>query len=237
MEPGATEAGADCRRLAERGHVRDNRGWLAGTEARTLGWLARRMPPAVNSDHLSALGLAGLVAAAAAFAGGGTHPGALPLVIVALAVNWFGDSLDGTLARVRHTERPNYGYYLDHVLDILGVSILVGGIVRGGFMSPLVAMSLLCAYVAVMAETFLATYARGAFRMSFLGFGPTELRVVLSVGAIALLRTPEVSPFGMGPFALFDVGGLVGAVGLATAFLVSSVRNGRALYRAEPLRQ
>jgi phosphatidylglycerophosphate synthase len=235
MESGVACIDTTRHRPAERGHVRDNQGWLAGAEKRTLMWLAHRMPRAVNSDHLSALGLLGMLAAGAAFAAGGTYPAALPLVIVALAVNWFGDSLDGTLARVRNMQRPNYGYYLDHVLDIIGVSLLFTGIAAGGFMTPLVAASLLCAYVAVMAETFLATYARGAFRMSFLGFGPTELRVVLSAGAIALLRTREAAPLGLGPFLLFDIGGVAATAGLLIAFFASSVRNARALYRAEPL--
>ena len=235
MESAVTSIGATGQRFAERGHVRDNRGWLAGVEKRTLVWLAHRMPRAVNSDHLSALGLAGMAAAGLAFAVGGRHSAVLPVVIVALAINWFGDSLDGTLARVRNAQRPNYGYYLDHVLDIVGVTMLLAGIAAGGFMTPVVAAALLCAYVAVMAETFLATYSRGAFRMSFLGFGPTELRVVLSIGVLALLRTREVMLFGHGPFLLFDVGGVVATIGLATTFLIAAARNGRALYRAEPV--
>lgn len=236
MEPGITAIDASHGRLSERGHVRDNRGWLARTEARALSWLAHRMPRAINSDHLSALGLAGMAGAGIAFAVGGTHRGALPWVIVGLAVNWFGDSLDGTLARVRHAQRPNYGYYLDHVLDIVGITMLLTGIGAGGFMTPVIAAALLCAYVAAMAETFLATYSCGTFRMAFLGVGPTELRVVLAVGVLALMRSRVATLPGYGPVLLFDVGGLAASVGLAVTFLVSAVQNGRALYRAEPLR-
>ena len=228
------ESGAN-RQAKERGHVRENRGWLAGAEARTLVWLAHRAPRAVNSDHLSALGFAGMALAAASFAAGATHPAWLPLAILGLAVNWLGDSLDGTLARVRQAQRPNYGYYLDHVLDVAGIALLLAGLGAGGLMSPVVAVSLLAAYVAVMAEAFLATYSLGIFRMAFLRFGPTELRIVLSIGALAAMRSPAVLIAGHGPWLLFDVGGLVGAAALGLAFVVSALRNARTLYRAEPL--
>jgi phosphatidylglycerophosphate synthase len=155
-------------------------------------------------------------------------------VVVALAVNWFGDSLDGTVARVRNQQRPRYGYYVDHALDILGTTFLFGGMAFGGLMTPVVAMALLAVYFAVMAEVFLATHVRGVFRMSFMGFGPTELRVVLGVGALALMGDPQVVVGGLGPYQLFDVGGVVGIVGLALTFLVSALRTGRALYREEP---
>jgi len=219
------------------GHTRDNRGVLAGIEKQTLVWIAHRLPRWMNSDHLSAIGLLGMVGVGGAFAAGGTYKWALPLVVVALAVNWFGDSLDGTLARVRNQQRPRYGYYVDHALDIFGTSVMFGGMAIGGSMSPVVAMALLAVYFAVMAEVFLATNARGVFRMSFVGFGPTELRVVLALGALALMRDPAITIAGAGPFQLFDVGGVVAIGGLTVAFVSSAVSNGRALYTEEPLPQ
>ena len=108
-------------------HSRLNTGVLADIEKRTLIWIAERLPRWVNSDHLSAVGVFGMVAVGAAFAAGGTYAWALPLVVVALAVNWFGDSLDGTLARVRKQQRPRYGYYVDHVLDIVGTASCLRG--------------------------------------------------------------------------------------------------------------
>jgi archaetidylinositol phosphate synthase len=216
-------------------HTRINTGLLAGVEKRSLVWLAHRLPSWIHSDHLSAIGLVGMVAVGAAFAAGGSHVWALPLVSVALAVNWFGDSLDGTLARVRNQQRPRYGYYVDHVLDVLGTAFLFAGLMLGDHITPMVAMMLLAAYFAVMAEVFLATAARGAFRMSFVGFGPTELRLVLAAGAFALMRDPHVAIPGVGTFQLFDVGGVVATGGLVVAFLVSSLGNGRALYAEEPI--
>jgi len=216
-------------------HTRRNAGLLADLEKQTLIGIAHRLPRWVNSDHLTGLGLVGMVAAGAAFAAGGTHTWALPLVVIALALNWFGDSLDGTLARVRQQQRPRYGYYVDHVLDILGTAVLFGGLIWGSHISPIVATMLLAAYYGVMAEVFLATASRGEFRMSFMGMGPTELRLVLAAGALALMRDPQVTIAGLGRFGLFDVGGVVATAGLVTAFVVSGLRNGRALYREEPL--
>src|SRR5207253_492733 len=104
-------------------------------------------------------------------------------VIVSLALNWFGDSLDGTVARVRGQQRPRYGYYVDHLLDLAGTAFLMLGLACSSLMSPIVAALLLAAYLLVAAETYLATHVRGVFKMSFLGFGPTELRIVIAVGA------------------------------------------------------
>ena len=139
------------------------------------------------------------------------------VVVAALAVNWFGDSLDGTLARVRGVERPRYGFYVDHVLDIVGITFLLTGLACSGFMTPVIALSLLVAYLLVSGEVFLATAVHGVFRMSFAGVGPTELRILLSVGAIALRGDPHVNFGALGRAQLFDVGGVVAIAGLLVA--------------------
>jgi phosphatidylglycerophosphate synthase len=155
--------------------------------------------------------------------------------VVSLAVNWFGDSLDGTLARVRRQERPRFGYYVDHVIDLAGTALLMIGVAGSGLMNPLLALAVLVGYVLVSAESYLATHAAGVFRMSFLGFGPTELRLVLAIGAVKCARSPFVDLFGGPTVRLFDVGGVITIVGLAIAFATAAVRNTRALHRAEPL--
>jgi archaetidylinositol phosphate synthase len=218
-------------------HIRLNTGLLAAVEKRTLIWIAHRLPRQVNSDHLTLLALVAMAGAGASFWAARYWPPALVLVVVCLAINWFGDSLDGTLARVRRHERPRYGFYVDHVLDIAGASLLFGGMALSAFMSPAVALTLLAAYLLVSAEVFLATGVNGTFRMSFLSIGPTELRILLSVGALMLLFRPVVSPFGLGRLLLFDVGGVVAIIGLAVTFITSTVQTTVALYRAEPLRK
>jgi len=214
-------------------HVREHRSILAASEKRLLIFIAERLPGAINSDHLTTLALAAMGMAGAAFVAARWDPRALWLVVIALALNWFGDSLDGTLARVRRAERPRYGFYVDHVLDIAGTTLLFGGLACSPFMTPAIALALLIAYLLVAGEVFLATAVHGVFRMSVGGIGPTELRIILAAGAIALLRDPHVS---IGPLTvrLFDVGGAVAAAGLLAAFAVAVVKNTRALAVAEP---
>ena len=216
-------------------HTRVNTGVLAGREKQALIWIAQRLPRWVNSDHLTLLALVAMAGAGASFWAARSWPPALVLVVVSLAVNWFGDSLDGTLARVRKHERPRYGFYVDHVLDIAGASLLFGGMSLSGFMSPVVGLAVIAVYLLVSAEVFLATAVHGKFRMSFLSVGPTELRIILSIGALTLFSHPIVRPFGYGPFLLFDVGGVVAVLGMLSAFATSVIRTTMALYRAEPL--
>ena len=216
-------------------HIRINTGVLAAIEKRTLIWIAERLPRQVNSDHLTLLALTSMAAAGAAFWAARYWLPALTIVIVALALNWFGDSLDGTLARVRKQERPRYGFYVDHILDILGITLLVGGLMFSSFINPIVGLVFLVAYLLVAAEVFLATAVHGEFRMSFLNVGPTELRILLAIGTVTLAVRPTVSLFGFGEFRLFDVGFSMGALGLGLALLTSAVRTIVALYRAEPL--
>jgi phosphatidylglycerophosphate synthase len=215
-------------------HIRENTGLLAGVERQILIWLATRLPRRVNSDHLSALGLSAMLGSGLSFAAFVLTPWAAWGVVLSLALNWFGDSLDGTLARVRGHQRPRYGYYVDHILDLAGATFLMAGLAFSGLMSPLTAAALLAAYLLVSAETYLATHARGLFRMSVLGFGPTELRILVAVGALKAAYDPMVSlgPFGL--MRLFDVGGIIAAASLVVVFAVSAARNTKALYAAEP---
>ena len=215
-------------------HVRQNTSVLAAAEKRALIWMAERLPRAINSDHLSALGLAAMAGAGVSFWLAATSPvlGAT-LVVLFLALNWFGDSLDGTVARVRNRQRPRYGYYLDHVIDLTGTALLFGGLSASGYMSPLVAVLVVAAYYLVSAETFLATHSRGVFKMAFIGVGPTELRILLAAGALALVEHAWITPFGIAPMRLWDLGGIIGAAGMIGAFVVSSARNTRVLYLEE----
>jgi phosphatidylglycerophosphate synthase len=208
---------------------------LADAEKRCLVWMATRMPRAVNSDHLTVLaGVAMLGVGLCYWAGSAASPWPLLGAIALLAVNWFGDSLDGTLARVRHHERPRYGFYVDHVLDALGMLFLMGGLMLGGHMSAAVAAGFMLAYYLLTIEIALATHAVGTFRISYWKFGPTELRILLAVGTARLLVGDSVT-IGGETFLLFDVGGVVAIAGLVGTFLASAVSNARRLYIAEPL--
>lgn len=211
--------------------VRVHRALTAEAEKRLLIWIARRLPPAVHSDHLTGVGFLALVGVGASFWIGGT---ALLLVIPLLALNWFGDSLDGTVARVRRRERPRYGYYVDHVLDAAGFVVLFGGLALGGHMTPIIAVGFLAAYFLVVVEVALATHARGTFRLSAWGVGPTELRVLLALGTLQLMRADAFVAFGH-RWLLFDVGGAVGIAGLLLTFVRAAIANGVALFNEERL--
>src|SRR5262245_42041795 len=217
-------------------HVREHRSVLAAAEKRLLIRIASHLPPSIHSDHLTVLALAGMALAGLGFWLARWDTNWLFVVVGALAINWFGDSLDGTLARLRHVERPRYGFYVDHVLDIVGITFLLTGLACSGFMTPVIALSLLVAYLLVSGEVFLATAVRGVFRMSFAGMGPTELRIVLAIGAIALRGNPHVSFGALGMAPLFDVGGVVAIAGLLVALGWAIVQNTSELARLEPRR-
>jgi len=207
---------------------------LAAAEKKVLVWLARRMPAWVNSDHLTLLGFIAMFVAGLSYWAASVDRRALIAVIVALAVNWFGDSLDGTLARVRNRLRPRYGFYVDHITDAIGTFFLMGGLALSSYMSAYIALGLLIAYLLLSIEVYLTTYTIGAFHLSFWSFGPTELRLLLCIGNIALFYRPMVTLFGR-RILLFDVGGSIGIAGMAMMLIWASIRHAKQLYNAERL--
>ena len=203
---------------------------LAAGEKRALVWMAERMPSWVNSDHLTAIGFAGQIGTGACYALAGRDRRMLLAAIVCLAVNWFGDSLDGTLARVRNQQRPRYGFYVDHMIDSIGATAMMGGLALSGYMHPVIAIGLLIAFLLLSIQSYLATYTIKEFHLSMWHFGPTELRILLAVGNLALFRWAWVIH---GRFRLFDIGGAIGLVGMTMMLVVSTLKNTLRLYREE----
>src|SRR5437899_668730 len=195
--------------------------FLAELEKRILIWLAERAPSQINSDHLTALGLLGQLLAGGFYALSRWNKYYLLAVIVCLAVNWLGDSLDGTLARVRRQQRPRYGFYVDHMVDSFGAVALMGGLALSGYMHPGIAIGLLVAFLVLSIQSYLATYTLGEFHLSFWKFGPTELRILLALGNIALLFRPMVLG---GRYRLFDVGGAIGLTGMSLMLVLLASR-------------
>lgn len=213
---------------------REMGGILTSIERRCLLWLASRVPSWINADHLTVAALVSMMMVGVSYSLAQGHRLALLLAIGWLAIHWLCDSLDGTVARVRQQQRPRYGFYVDHVVDCFGVLFLVSGLAVSGYMSPLIAMGVLIAYFLLSIEVYLATYCLTVFRMSFWGIGPTELRVLLAIGTLALWSDPKVSVMGH-RMPLFDIGGLVAIASMMVTVVVSVARNTGALYRAEPL--
>ncbi|HVY92017.1 MAG TPA: CDP-alcohol phosphatidyltransferase family protein [Bryobacteraceae bacterium] len=216
--------------------ARSHTSLLAAAEKRALIAIAKRLPLWINSDHLTAGGFLALLAAGVSYGLARQHPAGLLFVIPLLVVNWFGDSLDGTLARVRDCQRPRYGFYVDHILDAVGMSVLMGGMTLSGYISPIVSAVFLIAYLLLSIEIYLATYALGVFHLSYWSFGPTELRILLVIGNLFAFRRPDAVIFGHS-FLLFDVGFSIGACALAVILLQASFRHTRELYLQEPMRK
>ncbi len=193
------------------------------------------MPPWVNSDHLTGLGLVSLAGAGLSYWYSRENKIGLAMVIVFLIANWFGDSLDGTLARVRNRQRPRYGFYVDHVVDMFGTFFLLFGLGLSGYMSLPVAMALIVVYYALSIEVYLTTYTIGTFHLSFWKFSPTELRILLCIGNLVLLAGQTHGRIGDRVFLLFDVGGAIGVVGMVVMLLWAVYRHTIHLYNEERL--
>jgi phosphatidylglycerophosphate synthase len=207
--------------------------FLSRIEKQTLVFLAERLPKWIHSDHLTALGLAGQIMVGVSYALSSGNRIWLIVGVGFLAVNWFGDSLDGTLAGIRQQQRPRYGFYVDHMLDSVGSVSLMGGLALSGYMRPYLAIGLLVGFLLLSIQSYLATYTLGAFRLSFWNFGPTELRILLVIGNLALLRWPKVLHAG---YSLFNIGGMVGLIGMTAMLIFFTSRNTWRLYHEELLK-
>ena len=213
---------------------RINEALTASIERRILRWMAERAPRWVTSDRLTALGLTAQIGAGLSYAWSRYERRALLAAIVCIALNWLGDSLDGTLARVRRQQRPRYGFYVDHVLDIFGSAALMCGLGCSGVLHWQTAMAMLVAFLLLSGESYLATYTLSRFELSQGIFGPTEVRILLIAGNLALLRSPYATVFGH-RLLLFDVGGAITAAGMLAMAVAVTVRHTAELYRQEPL--
>jgi phosphatidylglycerophosphate synthase len=213
---------------------RMNQSLTAAIEKRALQWMAERAPGWVSSDQLTLLGLGAQVGAGVCYALSRYNRYALLLVILCIVLNWFGDSMDGTLARVRRQQRPRYGFYVDHMVDIFGSVALMGGLGFSGLLHWQTAIAMLIAFLLLSSESYLATYTLSCFELSQGIFGPTEIRILLIVGNLALLRSPYATLFGRRVF-LFDLGGAIAAAGMLAMAIAVTVRHTAELYRQEPL--
>ena len=206
----------------------------ASIEKRVLRWMAERAPQWVTSDQLTTLGLGAQIAAGLFYALSRYNRFALLAVILCLALNWFGDSMDGTLARVRGQQRPRYGFYVDHMVDMFGSVALMCGLGFSGFLHWQVAIAMLISFLLLSGESCLAAYTLSRLQLSQGIFGPTEIRILLIIGNLALLRSPYSTLFGH-RMLLFDLGGAIAAVCMFAQAILLTARHTAQLYREEPL--
>jgi archaetidylinositol phosphate synthase len=204
---------------------------LARPEGRALEWIARRLPAGVMPDHLTALGVLAAAGIAAAYALSNGDPVWLWAASGLLVVHWLGDSLDGTLARVRRTERPKYGYYLDHLVDAIATALIGIGLGLSPYMLLVTGLVLVIAYLVLSINTYLETNTLGVFSLGYGRLGPTEARVGLVVinTLLALGVAPVISGFSVLDLVVLGAAGL-----MLLALLVRAARNLRELARREP---
>lgn len=232
---GRVEPGHDERHTEFVNAPRIHTALTAGVEKRLLTWMAERTPHAINPDHLTALGFVAQLLAGAAYGLASEEPRALWLVNVFLLLNWLGDSLDGTLARVRRQQRPRYGFYVDHMADTFGALALMAGLAGSGYLHWPIAAGLLAGYYVLSIESYLATYTIGRFHLSHGLFGPTEIRILLVAGNIAACFDPYANLAGR-RLLLFDVGGVVALAAMAVMALAAALHHTATLYSEETLR-
>jgi archaetidylinositol phosphate synthase len=207
----------------------------SGVERKALVWMANRMPLWVTSDQLTLLGFAAMFLAGCSYLLARWHPIGLLLATVCLVVNWFGDSLDGTLARVRNRQRPRYGFYVDHIVDSFGALFLMTGLGLSGYVDWRLAMGMLIAFLLLSIETYLASYALGIFRLSFAKFGPTEIRILLALGNFVLWFRPNTRAPAES-WRLLDFSGVIAITVMGLIAVVAAVRHTAELYAQESLK-
>lgn len=211
---------------------------LAGFESRVLPALAKALPRWVVPDHLTALGLFAATVVGASYVLSNRSPAWLWVASGGLVLQWYGDSLDGTLARVRKIERPRYGYYLDHITDAYSTFVIGVGLGLSPYLLLSIALAIVILYLILSINVYLETYVFGEFRLGYAVLGPTEARVALILAnTFAIL----VGPLGFRVLGqsvtLFDVLGAVGVLAMIVLLLVRISGNLRSLGRLEPPRR
>ena len=207
----------------------------AGLERRLLNWICQRLPLWWTPDRLTALGFFGAVLIAVGYAASNWGRDWLWLSVFGYCLNWFGDSLDGSVARYRKIERPNYGYFIDHSLDALANTIFIIGMGLSPYMRMDTALFGLAGYLLLSIHTFISTKVFGVMNLTYLGGGPTEVRMMLIVLTIFMyLVGPEASihwPVAGQLFSPFDIFAVVLGTILVGIFVFHTTRWGRELFR------
>lgn len=213
---------------------------LNAAEKKLLVSLANRLPGWVTSDMLTFLGVAGAVICAVGFVLGNFNVNYLWISSLGLFINWFGDSLDGTVARVRKAQRPVYGFFIDHTLDAVTICIMC----IGAGLSPMfrfgVVMLVLAGYLVLSIYTYIGAILKGEFRLTYSSFGPTEFRLVVIVLNTLYMYTSladdRYSFYGY-EFGVFDVLAFAIALFLFIAYFVQFMKDKKILAKQDPLKK
>lgn len=219
---------------------------LNGAEKKALVWLAKRQPNWATSNMLTFIGTMGAILCAVGFGLANYNLQWMWLSVAGLAINWYGDSLDGSMARVRHTQRPVYGFFIDHNVDIFTIIVMCVGAGLSPIVRMDVALLVLVAYLAISAHTYIGTILKNEFKLTYGKLGPTEFRVIAAICIIFLIYFPwagynvTVSCFSNGleslngVYTIFDWCALgLGAI-IFILLISSQIRDEKALSKIDP---
>ena len=223
--------------MEKKNHIRINNTILGPLERPALNWLAEHLPAWVTPDHLTGLGLFASFLIFISYCATNININFLWLASFGFLLNWFGDSLDGTLARKRKIERPLYGFFIDHIIDAISTLLIFLGLGFSPFLNMELALIALIGYLLLSIYTYLSTYTNNVFQISFGGLGPTEIRVLaimLNV-AIYFYRDP-LDKFNIGnilSLTFLDIAVVVVALILYSMFLIISIKSAGSLRKIE----
>lgn len=212
---------------------------LNRAEKVALIWLAQRQPRWVTSDFLTYLGVGGALVYAIGCILASQNIMWLWLASFGMVINWYGDSLDGTLARVRNLQRPVYGFFIDHSLDALTICIMC----IGAGLSPMfrldIALFVLAGYLVLSVYTYITTILKGEFRLTYSSFGPTEFRLVIILINTLYMYTSwseiEFNFYGQ-HLGVYDVVGFAIGIFLFVAYFIQFSKDRKVLAEQDPIK-
>ncbi len=216
---------------------------LNGVERKALVWLAERQPKWVVSDTLTAVGTLGAIMIGAGYVLSDVSIDFLWLSCLGFIVNWYGDSLDGTLARVRKTQRPIYGYYLDHTVDCINEAFMFVGLGLSGLMRLDLALMIFVVYLFLTVNVSVNAHLKSEFRLTYVKLGPTEFRVIAVILTSLFIFIKPLREFSSS-FCLFgkelelralDIAGLVILALLVVIYLVTIINDAKGYSKMDPM--
>lgn len=231
--------------MAKEQSVRVQTSFLNAAEKKALVWLAERQPKWMTSDMLTFIGFLGAVIIAVGYGLSSKSLAFLWLSTAGWIINWYGDSLDGTLARVRNQQRPVYGFFIDHTVDCIDEAIMIIGLGLSPFMQFDIAILCLVAYLLISIYVYISAHLKGEFKLTYGKMGPTELRVILIIVNTLLFFIPwfretYVSLNALGNLYVFSIIDLIGIfifAGILIAYFGSLIKDGREYAKADPLKK
>lgn len=214
-------------------------------EKKVLVWLAQRMPQWVTSDMLTFIGFLGAIIMATGYALANLNLNWLWLSCLGLMINWFGDSLDGSLARVRNTQRKSYGFYIDHNVDVINETIMFVGVGLSPLVNMSFAMFALVAYFMLSIYVYIDCHLKGEMRLTYAGMGPTEFRLILIIVNICFIYIPWLSQWKKPitifhndfQIGLFDYIAVAAALAIFAAYIVSFFKDLKYFSEKDPIKK